>query len=49
MHTHALTHTDTYLCGEGTFSQNIWDYFPEGLTLRKKLCSILFHKSYVVL
>lgn len=44
MHGHPRTHTHIhiYLCKEGTVSQNIWDYFPEGLTLRRKC-----HKNYV--
>lgn len=35
-----LTNRDTDLGGEGTFSQNICDYCPEGHAFRKKVCSI---------
>lgn len=37
-------HTCTHLCRKGKLNQNIWDNFPEGLTLNRKL-----PKSFVVL
>lgn len=41
-----LTNRDTDLGGEGTFSQNICDYCPEGHAFRKKVCSIQFHETH---